>query len=153
MSVTYRVTHRTEYRYASDVLPSYSQLHLVPRDLPGQTLHRYSVDVDPDPEYVRERTDFFGNRVAFATIQAPHRALSVTADSVVEVNDRGTGPSLLGERPWEQVRDEARDAPEGDNLDAAQFAIASPLVQGSPTFADYALQSFTPGRPLLDAVA
>src|SRR5277367_115639 len=118
MSVTYRVTHRTEYRYEADVVPSYSQLHLVPRELPGQHLHRYEVHVDPDPDYVRERIDYFGNRVAYATIQAPHRALSVTADSVVEVSDRATGPSLLGERPWEQVRDEAHARPNGDGLEA-----------------------------------
>jgi transglutaminase-like putative cysteine protease len=149
MSITYRVTHRTEYRYESDVVPSYSQLHLVPRELPGQRLHRYAVQVDPHPEYLHERTDYFGNRVAYATIQAPHRALTVTADSVVEVDDRAAGPSLLAERPWEQVRDETRAA---GGLDAAQFSIGSPLVSGSPEFAAYAQQSFTAGRPLVDAV-
>lgn len=153
MSVTYRVTHRTEYRYASEVVPSYSQLHLVPRELPGQRLRSATVTIDPEPEYFNERIDYFGNRVAYAAIQQPHRRLIVTADSVVEIADRIDTPSLLGERPWEQARDEAQTSVNGDRLEAAQFALDSPLVHGSGEFADYARQSFTPERPLLDAVS
>jgi transglutaminase-like putative cysteine protease len=152
MSVVYRVTHRTEYRYESDVVPSYSQLHLVPRELPGQTLRSSKVMISPKPEYFHERIDYFGNRVAYAAIQEPHRMLRVTADSVVEVSDRQHSPSLLGERPWEQVRDEARTSDVDDGMDAAQFALDSPLVHGSDEFADYAGVSFTPGRPLVEAV-
>ncbi len=152
MSVTYRVTHRTEYRYESEVVPSYSQLHLVPRELPGQYLVSSAVTIDPEPEYFRERIDYFGNRVAYAAIQAPHRRLTVTADSVVRIADRPSGPSLLGERPWEQVRNEAQTSHNGDRLEAAQFVLDSPLVHGSGEFAAYALRSFTPGRPLLQAV-
>jgi len=153
MSVTYRVTHRTEYRYESDVVPSYSQLHLVPRELAGQTVLSSSVKIEPRPEYFREGIDYFGNRVAYAAIQEPHRRLAVTADSVVEIADRPNGPSLLGERPWELVREELQTSSLGDRLDAAQFALDSPLVRSSAQFADYALDSFTPGRPLLDAVS
>ena len=153
MTVTYRVTHRTEYRYESDVVPSYSQLHLVPRDLPGQRLISSTVTIDPEPEDFRERVDYFGNRVAYAAIQQPHRELTVTADSVVRIADRPSGPSLLGERPWEQVRDEARTSQNGDRLEAAQFVLDSPLVHASAEFAAYALRSFTPGRPLLQAIA
>ncbi len=108
--------------------------------------------MDPQPEYFRERLDYFGNRVAYAAIQEPHRRLTVSADSVVEIAARPSGLSLLGERPWELVRDEAHSSPTGDRLEAAQFALDSPLVQGSTMFADYALQSFTAERPLLDAV-
>ena len=73
MSVTYRVTHRTEYRYESDVAPSYSQLHLLPRDGSGQRCRSSEVVVDPAPEDYRVRTDFFGNRVAYVAIHEPHR--------------------------------------------------------------------------------
>ena len=153
MSAIYRVRHRTEYRYESEVVPSYSELHLIPRELIGQNLYSSDISIDPAPEYFREGIDYFGNRVAYAAVERPHRRLTVTAESVVEIADRPIGPSLLGERPWEQVRDEARNAPNGDRLDAAQFALDSPLVKGRAQFAEYALQSFTPGRPLLDAVA
>ncbi len=40
MAITYRVTHRTDYRYEADVSDSYGQLHLLPRDLRGQRVSR-----------------------------------------------------------------------------------------------------------------
>jgi transglutaminase-like putative cysteine protease len=149
-TMTYEVTHRTEYDYESDVSDSYAQLHLLPRELPGQRCRSARVVVDPEPEDYRVRTDYFGNRVSFLAIHAPHRALRVTATSVVEVDDR-PGLARVGERTWEEVRDLGRSAP-ADRLEAAQFALDSPLVAGSPAFADYAIASFTPGRAFLDAV-
>ena len=47
---TYEVTHRTEYRYETDVSDSYSQLHVLPRNLPGQRCRSAEVTVDPTPE-------------------------------------------------------------------------------------------------------
>ncbi len=149
-TMTYEVTHRTEYDYESDVSDSYAQLHLLPRELPGQRCQSARVVVDPEPEDYRVRTDYFGNRVSFLAIHAPHRALSVTATSVVEVDDR-PDVARFGEHAWEQVRDLGRSAP-ADRLEAAQFALDSPLVAASPAFAGYAAASFPPGRALLDAV-
>ena len=152
MAVRYEVTHRTEYRYEAEVSDSYGQLHLLPRNLPGQRCHAAEVVVDPAPEDYRERLDYFGNRVSYLAIHRPHRALTVTATSVVEVDDRPSGLSLFGSRPWEQARDAVRDAQVLDPLDALQYVLDSPLVEASPAFGDYAQATFTPGRPLLEAV-
>jgi transglutaminase-like putative cysteine protease len=152
MTVTYEVTHKTEYRYKSDVSDSYGQLHLLPRTLPGQRCHTAQVVIDPAPEEYRERLDYFGNRVSYVAIHRPHRALTVTATSVVEVDDRPNELSLYGHRPWEEARDAVRDGNALDPLDALQYALDSPLVEASAAFADYAAATFTPGRPLLEAV-
>jgi transglutaminase-like putative cysteine protease len=45
MTATYRITHRTEYRYAAPVSSSYGQLHLLPRELPRQRCRRAEVKV------------------------------------------------------------------------------------------------------------
>jgi len=153
MAVTYEVTHRTEYRYETDVSDSYGQLHLLPRNLPGQRCHSADVVVDPTPEDYRERVDYFGNRVSYLAIHRPHRALTVTARSIVEVDERPDGLSLFGHRPWEQARDAARGGHALDPLDALQYGLDSPLVEAAPEFAEYAATSFTPGRPLFNAVA
>jgi transglutaminase-like putative cysteine protease len=152
-TVTYRVTHRTEYEYESTVTASYSQLHLLPRELPGQRCRHSELAIEPAPDAAdyRERTDFFGNRVAFVAIDAPHRSFAVTATSVVEVDDRSGGLSLLGEEPWETARDALHDGRTGDAFQSAQFVLDSPLVAAAPAFARYALPSFTAGRPLAEA--
>lgn len=152
MAVTYEVTHKTEYTYKSDVSDSYSQLHLLPRQLPGQRCHATEVVIDPDPDDYRERLDYFGNRVSYVAIHRPHRALTVTATSLVEVDDRPVELSLFGHRPWEEARDATRRNEVVDPLDALQYTLDSPLVETSAAFADYATSTFTPGRPLLEAV-
>lgn len=147
VGATYRITHRTEYRYSARVTPSYSLLHLLPRDAPGQRCLEAAITVDPAPDDQGEHLDFFGNRVAYVAVTAPHRALTVTASSVVEV-DGGRGPASLsrfGQQTWEQARDH-RD------VEAVHYALDSPRVEADAAFADYAAPSFTPGRQLVEAV-
>ncbi|MGA2014139.1 MAG: transglutaminase family protein [Solirubrobacteraceae bacterium] len=153
MPARYEVTHRTAYRYASDVTDSYAQLHLLPRDLPGQRCHTSEVIIDPVPEDYRERLDYFGNRVSHLAIHSPHRALTVTAKSLVEVDDRPGESALHAGRPWEHARDAISAGRALDPLDAVQYVLDSPLVGASPAFADYAAETFTPERPLLEAVS
>jgi transglutaminase-like putative cysteine protease len=148
--VTYEVTHRTAYVYADDVAPSYSRLHLLPRDLPGQRCLRSRVVIDPEPETIRERTDFFGNRVAYVAIHERHRALTVTSTSVVEVGERAL--SLPAQRPWEEVRDGLRDPRAPEHVEAVQFLLDSPLLESGAAYADYAAPCFEPGADLLAGV-
>jgi len=152
VTVTYRVTHRTTYRYEADVGPGYSQLHLQPRDLPSQRCLATQITVEPAPSDYREWTDFFGNRVAYLAIEAPHRSLTLTAVSTVEVDDRDA-PTLFSGGSWEDARDDIRSHRDASARDAAAFVLDSPLVRASVMFADYARPSFTPGRALLEAVA
>jgi len=151
VTVTYRVTHRTAYRYEADVAPGYSQLRLRPRDLPNQRCLSSEVTVDPAPSDYQEWTDFFGNHVAYLAIEAPHRSLTLTAVSTVEVDD-GDAPTLFGAGTWEEARDDIRAHRDVAARDAAAFVLDSPLVRASVMFADYARPSFTPGRAMLEAV-
>jgi transglutaminase-like putative cysteine protease len=148
----YRVSHRTAYAYESEVSSSYGQLHLLPRELPLQRCRSAEVTIDPAAEDYRERHDYFGNRVCFLAIHEPHRALTVTATSVVEIDERPDHVSAVGRRPWEQVRDTVRHGRVPDPVDAAQFVLDSPLVAAADMYRKYAEVSFTAGRDLLDAV-
>ena len=149
---TYRVTHRTEYEYEEDVAASHSLLHLLPRDGPGQTCVSTEIASAPLAGDYSEHADFFGNRVGYLAIHERHRALDITATSVVEVDDGEREPSLFGERPWEQVRDAVWRDGRADAVDAMPFALDSPLVAASEALRTYAAPSFPPGRALLDAV-
>jgi transglutaminase-like putative cysteine protease len=153
VTVTYRVTHRTAYRYDADVGPSFSQLRVLPRDLAHQRCLSSVVSIDPDPDDYREWTDFFGNRVGYFAIERPHRALTVTSVSDVETDGQGDGLLLFGGHPWEHTRDEVREHRNADATDAAAFVLDSPLVRASVAFSDYARPSFPAGRDLVEAVA
>ena len=151
--MSYRVTHRTEYRYESEVTSSYGLVHLLPRDLNGQVTSSSQLTIVPEPDDAREHTDFFGNRVLHFAILRPHLELSVTAESVVDVSGRQQTLPLLAEEPWEMARDALVDSVVPEDLEARQFVLDSPQVTITPRIAAYAAPSFPEGRPLLDAVA
>jgi transglutaminase-like putative cysteine protease len=146
----YRIVHTTEYQYASEVSASYGEAHVLPRDLPGQTCRSCRVEINPSPLDRRERTDFFGNRVLYFAILESHCELTVRCAS--EVQTSGATVSLLADQPWEEARDRLHESRDDELLNARQFILDSPLVASSPALSEYAARSFSPGRPLVDAL-
>jgi transglutaminase-like putative cysteine protease len=149
--MTYRVVHRTEYRYASEVSSSYGELYLLPRDGPGQVCRTSDVRIEPAPHDYRERIDFYGNRTAYFAVLDPHTQLTVTAESTVDVSRPSSLP-LPVDQPWEAIRERLRTDPGDDAFDAREFLLDSPKVVVSPAVTGYAAESFTAGRSLTDAL-
>jgi transglutaminase-like putative cysteine protease len=149
--VTYRVVHRTEYRYESEVSSSYGELYVLPRDTPGQVCRSSRVHIEPQPRDYRERSDFYGNRAAYFAVLEPHTRLAVTAESVVDVSRPGSIP-LPVDQAWEKLRDRLR-LPADNAFDARDFLLDSPKVVVSPAVAAYAAASFPAGRPLTEALS
>jgi transglutaminase-like putative cysteine protease len=146
----YRVVHTTEYSYESEVSASYGEAHLLPRDRPGQTCRTCRVEIDPLPLDRRERTDFFGNRALYFAILEAHRRLTVRCAS--EVDTSASTIPLLADQPWEHASERVRTGRDEELLTARQFVLDSPLVASSRVLREYAAQSFTPGRPLVEAL-
>jgi len=151
--VTYRVTHRTEYRYESDVSSSYGEVHLLPGDFPGQVCRESRLRIEPEPHDLRERTDFYGNRTAYFSVLEAHRRLTITAESVVDVGDRQGALALADGQAWEIGRDRLRLDLTGDALTALDFLLDSSMVAASPGLLAYAAPSFSGGRPVVEALA
>jgi transglutaminase-like putative cysteine protease len=107
--------------------------------------------IQPRPATRIERVDFFGNLLCFFTIQEPHRELMVEARSQVVMEGK---PKRWPEAPipWEEAVKSVPADLSAAGLDAYQFGFESPRIRVRPEFAAYARQSFTPGRPLPEAV-
>ncbi len=147
------VTHRTEYRYESEVSSSYGQLHQLPRQVPGrQRCEPTTVTTDPAAADMRTRVDYFGNSCSFFHIDEPHTTLVVTATTVVELTPVAAHLPLDGALTWEEARAGIVGSTDPGSLAAREFILDSPLVAASEALADYARPSFPPGRPLVDAV-
>jgi len=96
-----RVSHRTGFRYAGEVLASYNEARMTPlTDLVQTTLESH-VDVHPAASTVRY-WDYWGTQVTSFDLRSPHTELVVSATSLVE-----TG---VAEAPapatWADLRDE-----------------------------------------------
>lgn len=148
----YRVEHCTEYVYEGVAELCHNQAHLLPRDTPRQSCNAARLSIDPAPLDYRERRDFFGNRVVAFTVQQPHQEMTVTARCEVTINEE---PSLFESDPglsWEEARDRLSGEAGEEVLLARLFRHDSPLIVLGEELAAYAAGSFSPGRPLLEAV-
>lgn len=148
----YTVTHITTYQYQEAVAVSHNLVHLGPRDLPYQRVLGHQLTVSPDPTVFHRSRDYFGNQVATITVQSPHRELVVTAATTIERVTPIT-PDPLATPPWEAVADTVRRADLAELLPVVEYAYPSFMVPSDPVFRDFASETFTPERPILDAAA
>jgi len=147
----YRIVHRTIYKYKYPVSLGNHVACLTPRALPHHRVAKSELRIQPRPATRTERTDFFGNRLCFFTIQEPHRELVVEAQSEVVIDENEQSWSQLP-IPWEDAARWVSNDHTSAGLEAYQFGFESPRIHTRPQFAAYALQSFTAHRPLAEAL-
>lgn len=147
----FEVTHRTAFRYSSSVAVSHNLLRLTPRSMPRQRRLTYAIDLEPSPAARSTHIDYFGNEVMFATIAEAHKDLVVTARSSVAI-----APATIPDREetpaWERVGQVCRTDRTTSAREALEFVFPSSSVPVGDEYAEYALASFEPGRPVLEAV-
>jgi transglutaminase-like putative cysteine protease len=148
--VLYDVTHRTRFLYGGSVAISHQLLKLKPRRSTRQNVVDSELTVTPQPFVRRNWTDYFGNEVEFLTVQEQHRELVITSASRVEVLP-GMNIMLDFSPAWEVVAQSMQTPANAEALGASQYCFASPFVEVHRDLRDYALGTFTPGRPLLEA--
>jgi transglutaminase-like putative cysteine protease len=147
----YRIVHRTTYKYKYLVSAGNHVACLQPKSLLHHQLVWNELHIQPSPVTRTERVDYFGNVLCFFTVQEPHKELVVEARSEVTLGRNAT-PWPQQSLSWEEA---ARWLPNDHSpagLEAYQFGFESPRIRMRPEFAAYALQSFTPGRPMPDAL-
>lgn len=148
--MTYRIVHKTTYKYGRPVPYGKHAAILTPRSRGRCKCTSHELRILPVPATRTERVDYFGNLVTIFTIEEPHEELEIEARSQVTL-DANPAPADTSP-PWDEVvRTLPLDfTPEG--LEAYEFVFGSPRIQAGPEFASYAAPSFTPGRPLMDAL-
>lgn len=149
--MTYRIIHKTTYKYKDPVYAGSHAVYLTPRSLQHQHSRWSELRVKPEPVTRSARTDYFGNHVEFFTVDEPHEQLEVEARSEVTVDEQPN--SCPTHSPaWETV---AKSLPLNDSPPAVyayQFVFESPRIRPNNAFAAYAEISFTRGRPLAEAL-
>ena len=146
----YQITHTTRYHYTEAVPICHNEVRLSPREEPTQHCETSRLLVHPTPAYRNHRSDYFGNAVLSFSIQETHDTLTVTASSQVRiapaaVPDAGASPA------WETVAQSVQSDRSPNGLRVCEFAFDSLHVRRSDRLAEYARQSFSPGRPICEA--
>jgi len=151
MSQTYHVIHETLYCYSAPVSLSQHLLHLTPRPFDYQRTLHHQIDILPATTECEEHVDWFGNAARWVAVLHPHETLRLIAASTVEIFPcplawrRASGPA------WEDVAGILAAFPSDAPLDAQEFALPSAQVPLLEDVRQWALVSFTPRKPLLEA--
>ncbi len=149
----YHLKHTTRYDYSSDVTLSHNEARLLPRSLPWQQVSSAQLTINPQPVRLRERLDFFGNRVSYFTIQELHSCLEVTLDSEITTLTRQMPPQGIN-ISWNDAVERMKSQRSFNPLleDARLMMLDSDFVQSHPSLMEYASQAFQKNRPIVEAI-
>lgn len=145
----YQVTHHTVYRYSDVVTSSYGRGFLTPRDLRRQRCLSHELVIEPEAADSSTSRDGYGNISSYFHVTQRHHTLSITSESIVEVDPPppelyGAGSALA---PWEIAR------PVGlDGALATEFTLDLQPPEITDEVRAYAAPSFEPGRPLIEVL-
>lgn len=148
----YRIIHKTGYNYSEPASLSQNELFLFPRETPTQEVIECKLSIEPKPQYLHNRTDYFGNTVHVFMVQHPHNDLFMSATSIVRTSRPFTPPPETTV-PWETVALRLAAHKQSIELEASQFVFASPLITVNSDAIAYAQPSFPPGTPVLAGAA
>ena len=80
----YRVVHTTGFKYSDVVFTSYNEARMLPSRDENQLVFAGKLDISPNGSS-HEYPDYFGTRTVFFEVLEPHKELTITSTSLVEV--------------------------------------------------------------------
>ncbi|WP_428677848.1 transglutaminase family protein [Reyranella sp.] len=146
----YLLSHRTTYTYASTVDSAHHIAHLRARNFPGQKVSSISVNTSPVPALAVQHLDHFGNHIDIYRIDKPHTRFDIEVRAEIDVRFPEP-PAAASTPPWEDIRASLQGDGFPHPVEASEFIYDSPLVPSVEALRVYGAQSFTAGRPILEA--
>lgn len=147
----YKVTHITDYIYEFPATLCHNLMFQIPPNLSFQNVEEYSCEISPKPSSEIERKDFFGNKYLYFSVERSHKNLTVTSKSVVELAvPAWVSVDPAGTMAWEKVVTLLHSTE--TSTDVRQYYLESKHVQFVDGIREYALKSFTPSRPIMEAM-
>jgi transglutaminase-like putative cysteine protease len=94
-----RIRHVTGFHYGGDVTASYNEARMLPVSADGQLVLYSNLEIQPVSSQ-HGYVDYWGSRVSSFEVLTPHKELSLTANSLVEVRPRDHDDTCL---PWDEL--------------------------------------------------
>lgn len=123
----YSIRHSTRFRYSEPVRQSVMEVMMQPRSEAAQSVRQFELTTDPRAR-IFARRDFLGNTVHHFDIPGAHMALSIIAETLVEVDDDGLLPQPEGAAGWDALDAMNEEAENWDYLTPSKFCQMTPLL-------------------------
>lgn len=94
-----QIVHRTGFTYEEPATASYNEARMLPRSRGGQFVLQASLEISPQATQ-HSYADYWDTRVSTFEVLTPHRQLSVTATSIVDVRP---APHSQADFGWEEL--------------------------------------------------
>ncbi len=149
----YRIKHVTHYQYDQPVTLCYNHAHLMPRDTYYQRCMESHISIKPYPISIHERTDYFGNKVCYFSLESKHSSLDISVDSRVCLDNERVdlGVDLDIGNTCRQALEKLRTSIDEEVFLAREFILCSPMIKPSDELRDYAAPFFQDNVSLLSA--
>jgi transglutaminase-like putative cysteine protease len=147
----YQIRHLTRYEYSGPATLSHNEARMLPRELPWQYARHTQWQISPAPVRLRERTDFFGNRVAYFATEQVHDSLEVVVLSEVEVTARPV-QDIFAAISWQDALSDLGNCRRSGNrecIDALLYTLESPFVRQQRSLVEYASECFAASTDLM----
>jgi transglutaminase-like putative cysteine protease len=148
----YTIQHKTAYSYMEPVSLCHNIARLVPRNTREQTCTNTHIHISPKPDCINEYEDFFGNKVIYFSIEKEHKELMVQVTSEVERISSGQSDYKDSKRILWEVAAMLTFSSHDEMPELRQYVFETPMTGSNEQILNYAMESFTPGRLLFDAV-
>lgn len=149
---SYRIEHVTRYIYSEAVSRAYNLAAVSVENRPGQKVISHNFTVFPGASVLQYQRDYFGNRLAWFSLEQPHQRFEVKAETHIEI-DR---PEIDLENglTWEESVASAKSSLYEDELHPLEFTLDSPHIalDSREHYLAYVHPFFPAGKPLLKAV-
>ncbi|WP_165748386.1 transglutaminase domain-containing protein [Cellulophaga sp. Z1A5H] len=147
----YEVKHKTVYEYQSLVSLCHNIVFQVSGNNEFQEINSTKCTIDPEPNFVMEREDFFENKYFYFSVQKAHKKLVVESTNLITVFPPTWLTIPPAETPaWESVVKLLQSIDTSNDI--RQFYLESPHVTFLRDIRAYAIESFTPNRPIMEAM-
>ena len=124
----YAIRHVTRYRYSRPVWQSIMEVRMHPRTDLTQRCFTFQLSVNPKAR-IFTYADYLGNQVHHFDLPAHHRALTIVADSLVNLDPPEPLPSALPHETWDELQRLISDNDYWPMLMPSHFARPSPQLE------------------------
>lgn len=105
---TFKIHHLTHYRYDRPVRESTNQIKIFPATYGGQETTKHELLITGEPSLNRF-TDYWGNEVAWFSLNAPHEQLLIDSRLVVRTAPPALNPLVASKfADWDSLREHIR---------------------------------------------
>ncbi len=123
----YQVRHVTTYLYSDSIRESQMEVRMHPRSEGLQRCWSFHISTTPRAEVSTYR-DALGNAVHHFNVPSAHQRLTITAESLVEVEEHEPIPASLGSSSWAELECMSDEDEALEMLLPSQFARPSGLL-------------------------